>query len=663
MQKIEVAALASERDRILATLSAMGTVEIEPVETTEKRVEEDTASALRDVVGLRARIASALKTIDTRFPLETKSMFSMHEDVTRAEYEDVLQNEASLMVSLDDFEKQLIHETELQNRIGQLRHQQSFIAPWRGIPLDLAELETATMTIIYGVSMEIADIEAFSNALADDVPGTVVTPLNEPTDARRLLAVAVRKADAAQVRSRLASAGFQPLPMTGERGTPDQVFARYEGDMATLEKELVDNKTLLQAFAGKRMRLKIWYDALAKREAELIAIDQIGYTTQTVYFSGWVPAKKAAKTVKKLLAIPGTAINVREPLDNEEYPVILENNRFNSAFESVLTLFGAPNNHESDPMPAMAPFYMLCFGLMLSDVGYGLLLTLGAAYLIYKVKVEGNMLSMSKMLFISGLASMAMGALFGGFFGDLLTVLTNGRVNFPVIWFDPMSAPMDLLIYSMIFGVIHLFVGMAMKIVNEKRFGNIWDGLFATVPWYLIMTGILAMLGSVTGVFGDGAFAAMASKVALWMIIAGAVLVIIGRMRTADNKFKGFFSGILGLYDITAWLSDILSYSRILALVLATSVIAMVFNSIAGMTLGLPTPLNYVMFAVIAIPTHLLNLALSALSAYVHASRLQYIEMFGKFFDGGGRYFKPLKHETKYINVPVADEAAAGDDM
>ena len=153
-----------------------------------------------------------------------------------------------------------------------------------------------------------------------------------------------------------------------------------------------------------------------------------------------------------------------------------------------------------------------------SDVGYGLLLTLGTAYLIYGMKVEGSVRAMSKMLMLSGVASIVWGFMFGGFFGDLVSVLSNNRVHFPALWFDPMDAPMNLLVFSMIFGIVHLFVGMGMKILNAKRFGNLWDGLFETVPWYLIITGILVLLGGSAGLV-EGDLACVLSNVGKWMMI------------------------------------------------------------------------------------------------------------------------------------------------
>lgn len=199
----------------------------------------------------------------------------------------------------------------------------------------------------------------------------------------------------------------------------------------------------------------------------------------------------------------------------------------------------------------------------------------------------------------------------------------------------------------MLFGVIHLFAGMALKIRNSKIQGDLSGGLLDVVPWYMIIGGLLMLAGGASGVFGAGS--EIIRQAGTYLALAGAAVVVLFGGRDAKNPIVRFLKGILALYDVTGYFSDILSYTRILALVLATSVIAMVVNQL-GFLLG-ATFAGYLLFVVIGLLGHTLNLALSALSAYVHASRLQYVEMFGKFFEGGGRYFKPLQRDTRYYQI------------
>jgi V/A-type H+-transporting ATPase subunit I len=240
------------------------------------------------------------------------------------------------------------------------------------------------------------------------------------------------------------------------------------------------------------------------------------------------------------------------------------------------------------------------------------------------------------------------GFIFGGFFGDMVTALTMGKVTFPALWFNPMDSPVKLLLFSMIFGVIHLFFGLGLHIRNERMKGNLIGGLADSVTWYLIIPGLGLLLGS-GAISGDASTVATLKTVGMWVAIAGAAFGLIFAGHGIKNPFKRLIKGLGALYGITSYLSDILSYARILALVLATSVIATVVNML-GMLVG-PSVIGYIVFAVIGILGHTLNLALSSLSAFVHTSRLQYVELFGKFFVGGGSFWNPLRRKTTYVAI------------
>jgi V/A-type H+-transporting ATPase subunit I len=248
-----------------------------------------------------------------------------------------------------------------------------------------------------------------------------------------------------------------------------------------------------------------------------------------------------------------------------------------------------------------------------------------------------------------GISSTIWGFLFGGFFGDMLSVLSNGSIVMPAIWFNPMDNPTLLMIWSIVFGVIHLFAGMFASALNMIRAGRWQDAVFDILPWYLIIIGIGLLLLPPVAIVGE------------IMAIAGVAIILLFAGRPAKNPITRLFKGIGALYNITAYLSDILSYTRILALVLATSVIAMVVN-LMGFMMGPSIP-GIIVFIIVALAGHGLNLALSALSAYVHTSRLHYVEFFGKFYAGGGRMWKPLKLKTRYTEIsrvlPEASQSIA----
>ena len=270
----------------------------------------------------------------------------------------------------------------------------------------------------------------------------------------------------------------------------------------------------------------------------------------------------------------------------------------------------------------------------------------------------GENLKKSLRLFMyCGLSTLFWGVLFGGYFGDAVNIISKtffGReVSIPALWFVPLNDPMKMLICSMIFGVIHLFLGLGIKgymyLKNKDTLGFVCD----VVLWYMMLIGLVLILLP-TELFGSIAqiqivFPPAVSMLAKWMAIIGAVGILCMSARTTKNPVLRLALGAYDLYNISGWLSDVLSYSRLLALGLATGVIASVVNQMGSMFGG--GPVGAVLFIIIFCFGHLFNLAINLLGAYVHTCRLQYVEFFGKFYEGGGREFSPFKQNTKYVDI------------
>ena len=256
-----------------------------------------------------------------------------------------------------------------------------------------------------------------------------------------------------------------------------------------------------------------------------------------------------------------------------------------------------------------------------------------------------------------GLSTVFWGVLFGGYFGDAITVIGKTffgvNMTIPALWFAPINKPMKMLIYCMIFGIIHLFVGLGIKGYMMLKQKDVMSFVCDVLMWYVFLTGLILMLIP-TGMFASLAgvtitFPPFLNMLAKIMAIGGMVGILLMAGRRAKNPFKRLLLGAYNLYDTTSWLSDLLSYSRLLALGLATGVIAQVINTMAAM--GGKSILGVIFFIIVFIFGHVFNMAINLLGAYVHTNRLQYVEFFGKFFEGGSREFEPFKENTKYINV------------
>ena len=259
------------------------------------------------------------------------------------------------------------------------------------------------------------------------------------------------------------------------------------------------------------------------------------------------------------------------------------------------------------------------------------------------------------MFFYCGLSTLFWGLMFGGFFGDLVTVVASTffhkEVTLPALWFAPLDDPMRLLLWSLLFGIIHLFMGLGIKGYMMIKDGKYLDCLYDVGFWFALLIGLLLLLipselfASIAGQkFSFPGFVGIIAKV---LTVVGLVGIVLMSGRRKKNPALRIALGLYDIYGITSWLSDILSYSRLLALGLATGVIAQVVNSMASMMGG--GILGAVFFIIVFIIGHTLNIAINLLGAYVHTNRLQYVEFFGKFYEGGGRAFEPLGVHTDYI--------------
>ena len=316
---------------------------------------------------------------------------------------------------------------------------------------------------------------------------------------------------------------------------------------------------------------------------------------------------------------------------DEVYPVAFKNPAVVRPFEIITKLYSMPKHTSIDSNIYMAPFFFTFFGIMLGDAAYGLIMAVLGTYFTIKLKLKGDGARMGWLLTLLGIATLIWGAVFGSWFGD-----GGARIGIAPIWFDPMTNPMLMLGLCFGLGLIQIFTGMGIKAwINIKR-GLYLDAIFDQGLWYMLLIGLMLMVTPVSAVGG-------------YMAIIGAVGLVLTQGRSQKTILSKFASGLLSLYNISAYLSDVLSYSRLFALGLATAVIGIVFNQLGAM-LG-ASWITFIFALLILFIGHLFNIAVSVLGAFVHSSRLQYIEFFGKFFEGGGKAFRPLDIKTKFTEV------------
>lgn len=416
---------------------------------------------------------------------------------------------------------------------------------------------------------------------------------------------------------------------------------RYKKQKAEAEENIVNQ-------SSHRDDLRFLVDYLTISRDKYETLSRLGLSNNIFVLNGYIAEKDYEVFAKELEEKFTAVISSSDPEESEDVPVKLENNGFAAAVEPITEMYSMPGKDDIDPNPVMAFFYYMLFGIMLSDAGYGLLMVIGTAIAKFKFKPTGRFKKTVDMYFYCGLATVFWGALFGSWFGDIVTVIAKqflGKTDFPgvALWFEPVSDPMKLMLYSFLFGIIHLFFGLGASFVKMWNMGNKIGAVCDVIPVYLLITGVAPIAA---GILID-TIPPVITTVGKYLALSGVILIVLTAGRDSKNIVGKLGLGLYGLYNVASgWLSDILSYSRLLALGLCTGVIATVIN-----TLG-TIPENKVTKACLLVPVfifgHAVNMAINLIGTYVHTNRLQFVEFFAKFYEGGGRSFTPLKINTKY---------------
>lgn len=652
-QKIHICALKKNRKQILEELQRTGRVQIEPGGQEDEIFRHmDTANAC-GVFEKRAQNAeTALKVLETYSP-EKKSALSALEGkkmISPGEYEKEVQERDEILKAVGEI-------LTLQKSVGEARSSQvragnaiESLAPWMGLDIPMNSGGTKTTAVLIGSVPGRWTLEQLMPALAEarsDLGPYCMEILGADKDQTCLFA-AVPRENAPALEDALRVNGFVRPSITC--GTIPREYAaeleKQKAEAVQAEQEAVQG---IRALADKREKIRFAADYYRMRAEKYKVLGGLLQSGHVFFVDGFVPASEAEGIRKRLEEKYTCHVELQEVPEDEDAPVLLKNNSFAEPTESVVEAFGLPQKGEIDPTSVMAFFYYFLFGLMLSDAGYGILMVIVCAVAVKKFpNMDAGLKKMLRMFFYCGISTVFWGVMFGGYFGDVIPVVASTffhkEVVVPAVWFAPLDDPMKLLMFSFLFGIIHLFVGLGAKgymLVKSRD----WMGFFSNVLcWYALLAGLILMLlpsdmfASMAGV--TIVFPAWVGALAKWMSIISAVCIVIFSETGTKNIAARIALGAYDLYGVSGWLSDVLSYSRLLALGLATGVIGTVINTMGSM-LG-DSIIGFILFWVIFIVGHLLNMAINLLGAYVHTNRLQFVEFFGKFYEGGGRPFRPF---------------------
>ena len=661
MQKVSICALKKDRKAVLEQLQRMKVMEItqtleeDPdftrMDTRQERMEFEKSASLAD---------QAMEILD-RYAPEKKSMFSALEGKTLIEQEDyqkVLEQKESLLCTAKKILALDKEKAEQKAGILKLENSMESLTPWMSLRVPMSYSGTAHTVMFLG-TMPLATLEEIYQMLAQDVPeidGVDVSIIHSDKDTVYLAVICLTQ-DAERLEEVLRNHGFARPSQVWDK-EPAQVRAELEQTCRECKERILAIEKEVQSFAGERENLRILADIYRVRAEKYEVLGKLPQSERTFFITGYVPARDAGRIEERLTRKFTCVIDIEEIKENEESPTLLSNNSFSASMEGIVESYGLPKKGEFDPTTIMSFFYVFFFGMMLSDAAYGAIIAVACFVILKKFpRMSRGMHQSIKMFLYCGISTLIWGILFGGYFGNIVDIVSQKffgtTVSIPALWFIPLNDPMKLLIYSMLFGVIHLFVGLGIKgymCLKEKR---TMDFFCDVVLWFMLLTGLILMLlpseiftsiSQIQIVFPDAV-----NLLAKVLAIGGAAGILLMSGRDKKNPGLRLALGAYDLYNITGWLSDVLSYSRLLALGLATGVIASVINQMGSM---LPNNIvGVIFFVIIFIVGHTLNLAINLLGAYVHTNRLQFVEFFGKFYEGGGRAFHPFAPDTKYVDV------------
>ncbi len=662
MQRIGIYALKSRRKPILELIQRRGVVEIH-AEKAEDAVfrQTDTAPAKARFENNTSTLQAALEALDKLEP-EKKSLLAPLEGRTPiplSRYEETAGAAGKTLRAASRVNALWKKCADDRAEILRLEAQIRMLEPWSRLDVSMRTTGTASTAAFIGSFPAEYTEEALKAEIARGAPeidGVAVEVLSAGTQ-QTCAFLLCHASNGAKLEAFLRSIGFT-YPADRSKKPPQARMQDLNARIEKLRAEIDGAEAEIRTYAALRGAMQYTIDYFSMRIEKYDVLGRLWQSPHVFVITGYIPAESAPALEKELTEKFEAYVELETPAEDEDVPVKLKNNAFAAPVEGVLESYSMPGRKEIDPSTLMAVFYYFLFGMMLSDAGYGLLMVIGCGVALAKFKnMEESLRKFLKMFLYCGISTVFWGAMFGSFFGDAVTVIGktffNVDIAIPALWFTPLNEPMRLLLFSFLIGVIHLFAGLGAQFYQLARQGLWKDAIFDVVFWYMLVGGGILYLLSMQ-MFADMVslgFTLPAAVGTAGAIAAGigAVGIVLTAGRESRSPFKRLLKGLYGLYGVSGYLSDILSYSRLLALGLATGVIASVFNQMGAMLGNSPAGVAVFVFAFLV--GHTLNLGINVLGAYVHTNRLQFVEFFGKFFEGGSRKFNPFSAKTKYFKI------------
>ena len=641
MKRIRLIALAEDRDALLSSLLHVGCVEIsEPEELLlsengDPLLHRDTAGVAQAKAQLTA-LQHALEVLRKYAPYKA-GMFAPRSTIREKD----LLDEKAMSAALSKAEAVNEHAKtigQLNTREARLHTEQLALQPWSAYDLPLEDQGTKYVSIFLGTVPNAVDFDAMAGAVAESAETAWLKLLSTDREQQYLEVIVHRSQEQAALEA-LRTYGFSFSQLKELTGTVTENIRRLDKELSQVNQQRQQEQEAIRALGADRHELEVCVDRVQQVLSREDAKERLLTGGAVICLDGWAAAPEVPALEKALKSFD-CAYELTDPTPEEypQVPVKLKNSVFSRCMNVVTEMYSLPAYDGTDPNPLMAPFFILFFGIMMADVAYGLLMIFGALFVLKKAKPREGTRNFMELVFWCGVSTTIIGAMTGGFLGDFIPQLLKiinpeSTFEMPAL-FTPLDDTVAIMLGSLVLGLIQVITGMTVSVVNKIRSGDFIDALFDEITWWIILAGVAL------AIFGIGTV----GGVPVPLTVGGLMLVFGG-----TRKAKGFgkVASLVGLVynGVTGFFSDILSYVRLMALMLSGSVIASVFNTL-GATFG-----NVILFVIVALIGNALNLALNLLGCYVHDLRLQCLEFFNRFYKEGGKPYKPLAIQTKYVDV------------
>ena len=647
MRKLHLVAMAYDKDAILNALGKTGAAEV-----TNCSQSDYAQPMTADVDALKeylSTVEAALSALSAQIEAQEKAAGKKSDvlkdgfDVTFSEFMAAESMRAHADETVTKINALTDEKNRLKNELSKLARATMAAEIYKTLDKPFSYYsDTAKTRVRLGtVSASVKD-GVFTALLEEELRAAAVLAQDSEN---ALLVVVSHKSISAKTDGVLSAFGFADHPYDGARSGA-QIYAQLLQEKISLERALTENGHSMYALKSEIKPLKIYCDYLSFTLEKRLLAEKMRATDKTFLLEAYVP-KAAEETVKEAILQTSEAVFIEftDPSETDEPPTLLKNNELVGNFESITNMYSPPNYREFDPNAVMSFFYSLFMGLIIGDIGYGLLMAVAGGFLWWRGRKRPT-----------GMSRLAGAFAIGGIFAVLWGVLLNSFFGLGIFDFTIIPSPKDsrchfvgiqvptVLVISLVVGVFQLFVGYICKAVQCWRRGQIGDGICEGVFWAVFSVG---MAFAIVGLVDEWKLPILAK---IGGIAAGAGLVLAALTAGRHEKFFGKFTkGFGAVYGVINYASDILSYARLYGLLLSGAVIAGIISGysvqfITGGNVGL-----IILGVVIMIVGHAFNLVMNLLGAYIHDARLQYVEFYGRFFEGEGELFAPLGSKRKYV--------------